>query len=166
MSDNQNKTLPSPESYLVDYIRRLEHHRLGLGAMHVKISKLLRINRREHHIRTAANSFDDLVPVTNGRVFTMTNNDIVFIFPVSGRDEVDSAIFKLKFLFTDDPLIDGGLEEAFNDFYDLEQQFDDFLKLARRMVQENKEVRETSSAAARHNDNPDQRREGAPLTPP
>lgn len=165
MSDSKNKSLSSPESYLVDYIRRLERHRIGVAAVHVKISKLLRINRREHYVRTAVSSFDELVPVTNGRVFTMTNNDIVFIFPISGCDEVDSAIFKLKFLFTDDPLINGELDEAFNDFYDIEKQFQDFLNLARRMVQENKEVRKVSGAAARHDDDPAQKREGAPLTP-
>ncbi|MFH1805845.1 MAG: hypothetical protein ABID63_13260 [Pseudomonadota bacterium] len=166
-------TLPSPEAFLVDYVRRLERRTQGVGAIHVNISRLEAFNRRDHHVRTAVAAFEELVPVVTGRLFTLSNQDIIFIFDASLIDEVNSAIFRLKFLFNDDPLISGGIKSedgettlGFTEYFDLEQQYKDFLHLAQTMVRTNSvRTRLSSQAAARHNDDPAQEEQGIPLTP-
>ena len=164
MAEAQNK-LPSPETFLLDYIRQLERHREDTAAVHVQISKLQAFNRREHHIRTATNTFEELVPKTKGYVFSLSNKDLVFIFDARTKDEIDSAIFKLKFLYNDDPLINGETEYNFVDYYDIEKDYDNFLRMAQVAVHESATLKPTSKAAQRHNDDPHQDEQGMPLTP-
>ncbi|HBV00188.1 MAG TPA: hypothetical protein DEF21_20110, partial [Thalassospira lucentensis] len=109
MSDS---SLPSPEAFLVDYVRRLERRKEGVGAIHVHFSKLLAFNRRDHHIRTAIGAFEEIVPEVTGRIFTLSNQDLIFIFDAAEMDEVNAVIFRLKFLFNDDPLISDGKDES------------------------------------------------------
>lgn len=158
-------TLPSPEAFLVDYIRRLERRRQGIESVHVNISKLLPVNRREHHVRTAVSTFEDLAAQIRGRLFTLTNNDMIFIFNAVDRDEVDSAIFKLKFIYNDDPLIAGETPHQFAEFYDVEREYKNFLTLSQQLVRDNAKIRRVSEAALRHDDDPHQEEKGAPLTP-
>ncbi|RCK53849.1 hypothetical protein TH25_00245 [Thalassospira profundimaris] len=168
MSDN---SLPSPEAFLVDYVRRLERRRQGVGAVHVHISKLQSYNRREHHIRTCLTAFEELVPMVVGRLFVLTNQDIIFIFEQKYVDEVNAALFRLKFLFNDDPLLADGVDSdgapaSFTDFFDVDKQYKDFLHLTQRLVRSNATREKTvSQAARRHNDAPDSNEDGAPLTP-
>ena len=168
MSDN---ALPSPEAFLVDYVRRLERRRQGVGAVHVHISKLQNYNRREHHIRTCLTAFEELVPVVTGRLFVLTNQDIIFIFEQKYVDEVNAALFRLKFLFNDDPLLadsvaPDGAPASFTDFFDVDKEYKDFLHLTQRLVRSNAtRDKAVSEAAKRHNDAPDQNQDGAPLTP-
>ena len=153
-------TLPSPEAFLVDYVRRLERRKDGVGAVHVHFSKLLPFNRRDHHIRTAIASFEEIVPDVTGRIFTLSNQDLIFIFDAAEIDEVNAVIFRLKFLFNDDPLISDGKDESgapatFTDYFDVAQQYKDFLHLTQTLVRSNaNRPRQVSKAAERHNDSP------------
>jgi hypothetical protein len=164
-------SLPSPEAFLVDYVRRLERRRQGVSALHCHISKLQAFNRRDHHVRTANAAFEDLVPVVTGRLFTLSNQDIIFIFDAEGIDEVNAALFRLKFLFNDDPLIADGVDSngdpaTFTDLYDVDKQYKEFLHLTQMLVRSNAtRPRVVSKAAERHNDHPDGEDEGVPLTP-
>jgi EAL domain-containing protein (putative c-di-GMP-specific phosphodiesterase class I) len=168
MSDS---SLPSPEAFLVDYVRRLERRKDGVGAIHVHFSKLLPFNRRDHHIRTAINAFEEIVPVVTGRIFTLSNQDLIFIFDAAEMDEVNAVIFRLKFLFNDDPLISDGKDESgapatFTDYYDVAQQYKEFLHLTQLLVRANaNRPKVVSKAAERHNDHPEFGDDRAPLTP-
>ena len=75
--------LPSQENLLLDYVRRLEKHKQGRRAVHIHLSGLLPANRREHHIRIAANTFESLVRKLQGQIFVLTNADLMFIFKES-----------------------------------------------------------------------------------
>lgn len=136
--------LPSQEGLLLDYVHRLEKHRKGRRAVHVHLSGLLPTNRREHHIRIASNTFENLVKKLQGQIFILTNTDLMFIFKESCLDEVEAAIVKLRFLFSDDPLIaeeSVGQPAVFATWYVLDKEYDKLLSLAQTLAREEQERR-------------------------
>lgn len=141
--------LPSQENLLLDYVRRLEKHKQGRRAVHIRLSGLLAANRREHHIRIAANSFEDLVKKLHGQIFVLTNTDLMFIFKDGALDEVEAAIIKMRFLFSDDPLLaeEGASRPgAFATWYRLDRDYDKLLQLARNLVEEEQDRRALEAA--------------------
>ncbi|WP_417782924.1 hypothetical protein [Terasakiella pusilla] len=124
------------ESLFYDYVRRLEHHRQGREMMHLHLSKLRPFNRREHHIRVAADAFEGLVKELLGQLFVLHNSDIVFIFKMEAMGQVEQALEKVKFLFGDDPLlseeeVDG---HGFTSWFDVETEYDQIVAMARDLV--------------------------------
>src|SRR5579883_1895459 len=81
----------SQEAILVDYTERLARHTAGRLAAHIHISKLKAHNRREHHVRVAANTFETLVKSFEGQIFVLNNSDIVFICKGATMAELDEA---------------------------------------------------------------------------
>ena len=140
--------LPSQEMLLLDYVQRLEKHRKNRRALHVHLSALLPQNRREHHVRIAANTFDSMVKMLQGQLFILASTDLMFIFKDAVADEVESAVVKLRFLFSDDPLLaeQGEASRAFASWYDLDHEYDKLLKLAQRLAGEEQERRVIEAA--------------------
>lgn len=136
--------LPTQEGLLLDYVHRLEKHRKGRRAVHVHLSGLMPNNRREHHVRIAANTFDNLVKKLQGQIFVLSNVDLMFIFKDAVLDEVEAAIVKLRFLFSDDPLLTDETSSrpgAFASWYVLDREYDKLLALAQSLAQEEQEKR-------------------------
>ena len=141
---NGQGRLPSAEMLLLDYMRRLEKHKVGRRAAHIRLSSLLPHNRREHHIRIAANTFEQLVKMMLGQLFPLSNTDLVFIFKESCLDEVEAAMVKLRFLFSDDPLLADEGSKRQGDFvvwYRLERDYDRLLAFAEKLVADEHERR-------------------------
>lgn len=156
------------ENLLIDYLHRLERHRAERRAVHVHLSELLSQNRREHHMRIAASTFEGLVKMLQAQVFTMANGDLMVVYKAQAQDEVESAIVKLRFLFSDDPLIiedAQGRKGAFCTWYDLEREYDVLVSLAQKMLQEEQNRRRAEAEAnARQNRQPEAPK-GSPFTP-
>src|SRR3546814_13144891 len=76
---------PSQEYALLDFAERLDRHRAGRIAVHIHLSRLQSHNRREHHLRVAVSTFEDLVKQFQGHIFELANQDIVFL--CMGRTE-------------------------------------------------------------------------------
>jgi len=126
---------PSQESLLLDYIQRLEKHKTGRAAVLIHLSRLKPYNRRDHHVRAAANTFDPLVKNLQGQLFMLENSDLMLIYKKDAKDHVDTAVVKLKFLFGDDPLLENTgakAEDKLCSWYNVESQYDQLLS----MVQE------------------------------
>jgi len=161
--------LVGQEVLLVDYIQKLERHRKGRRAVVVRLSGLQAVNRREHHVRIALNSFENLVKQLKGQIFSLSNADIVFIFKDTAIDEVEAALVKLRFLFSDDPLLaDEGFagKPSFMDWYLMERDYDALLQYALNASteeQQRKSQELTKSLAAQQA--PRQLGRGEPLTP-
>ena len=127
-SDSQRRQ-PSQENLLLDYVRRLEKHKGGRKAAHIHLSALRPFNRREHHIRVAANSFETLIKNLQGQLFTLKSSDLFFIYKVEAEGDAETAVQRVRFLFSDDPLLaeeDGGTT-GFCTWYDVETEFDEIL---------------------------------------
>ncbi|MAF46656.1 MAG: hypothetical protein CMM10_00180 [Rhodospirillaceae bacterium] len=138
--ENESYQPASQESLLLDYIHRLESHMEGRRAVHVHISKLDVHNRRDHHIRIASNTFEPLVKMLEGQLFSLKNSDLFFIYKGDSQNDVETSILKLQFLFSDDPLFDEASREthsdsdAFRTYYNVERDYTDILALVRGMV--------------------------------
>lgn len=127
------RQLPSQEKLLQDYVRRLEKHKDGRKIVHLHLSGLRPINRKDQHIRTAASNFEPLVKDMLGQLFIVKNADVFFIYKDTAQGQVETVVQKIRFLFDDDPLIDD--EDALATWYNAETDYDDFLKVIENMAQ-------------------------------
>jgi EAL domain-containing protein (putative c-di-GMP-specific phosphodiesterase class I) len=128
------------ESLFYDYIRRLEHHRQGREMLHLHLSKLRPFNRREHHIRVAADAFETMVKELLGQIFVLKNADIIFIFKTEAMGQVEQALENVKFLFGDDPLLseEESHGQGFTSWFDVATDYEDIVNMARTMVENEK----------------------------
>ncbi len=137
---NGDVNLPSQEYLLVDYARRLDRHREGRRAVHVHLSKLRPQNRREHHIRIAANTVEDFVKAHDGQLFVLSTGDLVYVVKNSSLPQLDDSVMKLRFLFSEDPLTqlddgDGG-HGKFATIYNIETNHARFLQVCEQAYKE------------------------------
>ncbi len=158
------------ESLLLDYVHRLEAHKEGRKAVHVHLSRLQAFNRREHHVRIAANTFEPLVKMQEGQLFVLKNSDLFFIYKATSQSDVETSILKLKFLFTEDPLMgddvqDAGASNAFHTYYDVERDYQKVLAVARTMVHVEQGGPDEKGGSAKRPGQPTQQEKGEPLTP-
>jgi len=96
---------PGEEARLRDYSVRLAQHLGGRRAVRVHLSRLRPYNRLEHHIRIAINTFDSLLQKFDGQRFLLVNRDLVIVVADASVADIDRVILKLRFLFSDDPLL-------------------------------------------------------------
>ena len=104
-------------------------------AVHVHLSRLQPHNRRDHHIRVAVNTFEHLVKQFEGQLFVLSNSDMVFVCRGAAVEDVDDAVMRLRYLFSEDPLTrfseDRG-DTSFCSWYIMEHDHARFLSMARR----------------------------------
>jgi len=125
------------EYRLLEHIDSLSRHREGRRAVHIHISRLKSENRRDHHMRIAANTFENQVKSFDGQLFRLANQDIFFIYRDVDPGEMDEAVMRLRYLFTDDPLVqDTDDDDQFSTWYDLERQYDELHAVAQTLYDE------------------------------
>ena len=145
-SDNR---LPSQEALLRDYTQRLGRHRQDRRAVHIHLSQLRPYNRRDHHLRIAANTFESLVTAYEGQLFQLANADIVFVCKGASVADLDAAVVKVRYLFSEDPITQddhAGQPDRFCTWYELGQHYDAFQKQTEALHAEY-EKRRTEAAA-------------------
>jgi hypothetical protein len=139
MKQTTDDQAASIESLLLDYARRLARHPGGRRAIVIHLSRLRPDNRRAHHIRIAANTFEALVKQFDGQIFLLQNADIVFVCKDASIAVIDDAIMRLRYLFGDDPLaaeLDESAPDRFATWCDLERDYQAFLALAEEMYEQ------------------------------
>ncbi|MEQ8319164.1 MAG: hypothetical protein RH946_02785 [Rhodospirillales bacterium] len=165
---SQPDKLPSQEKLLTDYVRRLEKLKDGRGLAHIHLSQLRPFNRRDQHIRTAAQNFDSLVKDMSGQLFTVKNADLFFFFKSAAKPQVETVIQKIRFLFGDDPLVDeeGKDGREFATWYDATSQYEEIVQLVQNLTEAEEkrqsEVRNRMDARQRLKE---KQKKGEPLTP-
>ncbi|MBL6933056.1 MAG: hypothetical protein ISR45_08920, partial [Rhodospirillales bacterium] len=167
-SDGAQKHLRSQENLLLDYMRRLEEKRGKHGAVRLHLSDLKPYNRREHHLRAAENSFENLVKSLQGQLFSVKNSDMFFFFKNEARPQAQTVVQKVRFLFSDDPLLEDEApgENLFSTWYDTDDQYEELLQLIESLIESEEKrkkdtrVRMDTRAALKV-----RQREGDPMTP-
>jgi EAL domain-containing protein (putative c-di-GMP-specific phosphodiesterase class I) len=127
------------EAKLLEHVERLGRHRIGRKAIHLHLSKLRSHNRRDYHLRIAANTFENLVSIYEGQLFKLSNQDVVFVFRDASPVQVDEAIMRLGYLFNDDPIggdVDPDTMAKFCTWYDVEREYDQFLAMVMLLNEE------------------------------
>ena len=104
----------------------LEKHKTGQRAVYIQLSMLQRHNRRDHHIRLAADTFSQLIKSKKGQLFILKNLDIFFAYRGECHDDVETSIFKLRYLFSEDPFLESKIEnlkQPFQRYFNVERDF-------------------------------------------
>ncbi|WP_085582064.1 EAL domain-containing protein [Thalassospira mesophila] len=122
------------EHLLLDYVQRLETRKLGHRAVHIHLSRLKPFHRRDYHVRVATNTFESYVKLFVGRIFVLSNSDLLFIWKDKTISDVEPGVETLRYLFRDDPVAQDESEETgFCTWYNLNTEFQEFLLLCRYM---------------------------------
>jgi len=140
--------MPSQENLLLDYVRRLERHKAGRRAVHIRLSGLRPFNRREHHVRTAAANLEPLVKAVRGQLFTLKNADLFFIYKAEAHADTEAAVQRIRYLFSDDPILADEDDDArrFCIWYAVDREYDKILHFAQGLTDEERDVAETVRA--------------------
>ena len=157
----------SQENLLLDYVRRLETRKKNRKAVLIHLSRLRPINRREHHVRLAAENFEALIKELQGQLFTLKNADFLFVYQAAFQSDVETAVQRVRYLFGDDPLVAGKADPAqLATWYNVETHYDEILKLAQSLATEDQAKPAASRAASDTRAALRQKQQrGEPLTP-
>src|SRR3954462_9647681 len=142
------------EMALVEDLDFVGPHREGRRGVHIHLSKLREHNRREHHMRIAVDAFDGLLKQVEGKVFLLSNSDIVFLCKGASAADIDAVVTRIRLLFSDDPLAQEGGDEGehFATWYELDSKFNEMLANAKRRAAESEArkrgVRPTTTSGA------------------
>ncbi len=160
-------TGPGRTHLLLDYLRLLAPRKAGRRAVHLQLSRLRPFNRREHHILAATEGLEPMAGSEAGQLFQLANADLIFVYKAELQPWVEREVRKVCYLFSDDPLV---AEEPKHGrlavWYDIERDYDRFLKLVRALLsgQEEEPVPGGSSSNTRARLK-EKQREGDALTP-
>jgi len=145
------------EYLLLDYVQRLETRKYGHRAVHIHLSRMKPFHRRDYHIRVATNTFESYVKLYVGRIFVLTNSDLIFVWKDKSIADVEPAVDTLRYLFRDDPLSQDDSEETgFCTWYNLNTEFQEFLLLCQHLDERAKKLQKSlnmRSAIQREKDN-------------
>ena len=92
------------ESLLLGAAERIDRIRQGRLAIHVHLSRMRPQNRQEGHIRIALRMLEPMINAYRGQMFLLGNSDIVFMLKEPNITDVENMVFKLRALFSKDPL--------------------------------------------------------------
>ena len=141
------------ESLLLGAAERVGRIREGRLAIHVHLSRLRPQNRQDGHIRIALRMLEPMVNAYRGQMFLLTNSDIVFMLKDPNPTDVENMIFKLRALFSKDPLTFADTGDGIDHFctwYDLgsNEDYQGFLAMSRRVTDEARQRSRDKSASA------------------
>ena len=137
------------EYLLLDYVQRLETRKYGHRAVHIHMSRMKPFHRRDYHIRVATNTFESYVKLYVGRIFVLTNNDLIFVWKDKSIADVEPAVDTLRYLFRDDPLSQDDSEETgFCTWYNLNTEFQEFLLLCQHLDERAKKLQQNLNMRA------------------
>jgi hypothetical protein len=123
------------ESLLLATVERVGRYREGRLAVQIHLSALRPQNRQEGHIRIALRTLEPMVNAYRGQMFVLANSDIVFLVKDANQNDVENMLFKLRALFSKDPLTfddSGDGQDRFCTWFDLDSpDYEAFLGVAR-----------------------------------
>lgn len=154
------------ESLLLGAAERVVKIRDGRMALQLHLSLLRPQNRQDGHIRIALRMLEPMVNAYRGQMFLLGNSDVVFMLKDPNPVDVENMIFKLRALFSKDPLTyadSGDGRDHFSTWFDLESEYEAFLELARKAVTEARQRQKVKAAGAREIQNLDSKTLGKVL---
>jgi EAL domain-containing protein (putative c-di-GMP-specific phosphodiesterase class I) len=132
------------ELEMLDYARRMGSGRNKASAVVVKLSRAAGFNYDNYLY--AVNMFRELVSRFNGRLFILSNRDLVFGYQgPPGEPAVKDAVYKIRLLFNVGGDDAGG---TFADWYDLELDADRFVDYATKVLERRRPDEEAAPATA------------------
>ncbi|MGB0681165.1 MAG: hypothetical protein ACPGOV_00565 [Magnetovibrionaceae bacterium] len=121
------KDTRTDEALLIEHLNRMADMRSNVFVVQVNLSQLRASNKQPQFLRIASRAFETIANNYDATVFSMTDADLILICREVPIDEVDNAIYKIRALFSEDPLTaaeEGSLEDAFSTWYDVGEDED------------------------------------------
>lgn len=153
MLERYSQGAPPQETALLDTARRLGKLRQGRIAVHIHLSNLNASYRREHYLRIATDLFTSCVSHFEGQIFVLENKDIIFIGKNVSLRLLDDAVNRLRVLFSEDPIAqfyppEENGRRRFCTWYELEKDYDAFLKTAEKLLRDAEKARKNPQSKA------------------
>ncbi|PKU22763.1 hypothetical protein [Telmatospirillum siberiense] len=129
------------ESLLLGAAERIARIRDGRVAVHLHLSRLKPQNRQDGQIRIAYRMLEPMVNAYRGQIFLLGTSDIVFLLKDPNATDVENMVYKLRALFSKDPLTfrdEGDGRDNFCSWYELSDSgdYEAFLAVAREATDE------------------------------
>ncbi len=149
--DADGPEIVTQESLLLGAVERVGKIREGRLGVVIFLSRLKPQNRQEGHIRIALRMLEPMVNAYRGQMFLFSNSDIVFLLKDPNELDVENMVYKLRALFSKDPLTfadAGDGQDRFCSWYDLGgNDYQAFLALAQDAAQEARQKNRSRGAA-------------------
>ncbi len=133
---------------------RISRIRDGRVAVHIHLSRLRPQNRQDGQVRIALRMLEPIVNAYRGQMFLLGTSDIVFMLKDPYVTDVENMIYKLRALFSKDPLTfrdTGDGRDNFCTWYELSESgdYEAFVQMAGSATAEaRKRTREKVTAGA------------------
>lgn len=121
----------SPEENLLAYMKGVRAHRKGWLCVYFHLSNLKPEHYGPFSPRDVAACFHPLVRDKKGRLFHLSNRDVVFVAQNAPSIEVETAVIAVQDLFRKDPMV---IHDALVDWYDLSEAYQIFLEICEELV--------------------------------
>ncbi len=154
----------SPERQLLEYLKQLAPYAAERQAVQIHTSLFSPLKQRAAHLQAASHIFDTFISRMSGRLFVLSNDDLIFIYKENFATDIATVIKRLQVLISD-PLsadqetADQRKEAAEKNIpffrrYRLREEYEDFLKHVDGLAYEAQvrraaEVRQDREAASR-----------------
>lgn len=125
----------SPERMLLDFAQRIERTKAERIAAHVQIAALQPHHKSSNHLRIAINTFETCVKQLEGQFVRLTNDDLVFVGRLADKAGIESAVARLRLLFSNDTLVRDDRGEDFCRWFPLGEQFSHFTSMIARLAE-------------------------------
>jgi len=125
------------EMVVFDYLRKLEQKGIDGAVLYVCLHKLTNVKLRSTNKKAVNDTFNSLLP--DGKLFVLSNDDLVVVYDKSKHEEALSCLVKLRFLLHDDPIIRMAedLEQIeFVKFYNVAEQKSELREQLQRVIGE------------------------------
>ena len=125
------------EMVVFDYLRKLEQKGIDGAVLYVCLHKLTNVKLRSTNKKAVNDTFNSLLP--DGKLFVLSNDDLVVVYDKSKHEEALSCLVKLRFLLHDDPIIRMAedLEQIeFVKFYNVAEQKNELREQLQRVIGE------------------------------
>lgn len=121
---------------MLEYAKSLKRHTKGRLAVLVRFAVLTKYFQQPHHQRMASNEFTPLLRRFEGQMFTLGNSDVLCVLNGARVADLDEAVLRIRYMVRDDENLKAMEARSEDDilcrWFDIEQDYEDFLKFARR----------------------------------
>jgi len=136
------------EVKLIEHMNSIKEDPVGWRAIHFNFNELLDHYKSTYQMKIAINVVGDFLKEGDGGIFALFDKDIIVICKGVSRSVLDKMVFRLRYLFSDDPLAystTGEENDHFCDITDLSVAWDQMYEIAKVKLTHTTQIREKQS---------------------
>lgn len=102
---SENRVSLKKDTLIFDYMNKIEKDINSFSALYIYVHKLQNIKLKTAQRQSLMETFENVIKVSGGELFSLPNDDVVVIFNKKAHEEILACLVKLRFMFHDDPLL-------------------------------------------------------------